>query len=68
LQELTDEDVGAEVDDLLEEEGEGSGGGIATKTRMAMGELIDELVSSVLVFTPCNLDHGGTLLIENLAE
>lgn len=47
LQELTDEDVGAEVDDLLEEEGEGSGGGIATKTRMAMGELIDELVSSL---------------------
>jgi beta-catenin-like protein 1 len=43
IQELTDEDVGAEVDDLAEEEGEGSTG-IATKTRMAMGELIDELV------------------------
>lgn len=47
IQELTDEDVGAEVDDLAEEEGEGDGGegGMATKTRMAMGELIDELVS-----------------------
>lgn len=44
IQELTDEDVGAEVDDLAEDEAEGSG--MATKTRMAMGELIDELVSS----------------------
>jgi hypothetical protein len=39
---LTDEDVGAEVDDLAEDEAGGSG--MATKTRMAMGELIDELV------------------------
>jgi beta-catenin-like protein 1 len=46
IQELTDEDVGAEVDDLAEEEGEGSTG-IATKTRMAMGELIDELVRPI---------------------
>jgi beta-catenin-like protein 1 len=46
IQELTDEDVGAEVDDLAEEEEEGSSG-MATKTRMAMGELIDELVSYV---------------------
>ena len=42
IQELTDEDVGAEVDDLAEDEAGGSG--MATKTRMAMGELIDELV------------------------
>ncbi|RSH89598.1 hypothetical protein EHS25_002149 [Saitozyma podzolica] len=56
LQELTDEDVGAEVDDLLEEEGEGSGGGIATKTRMAMGELIDELLNnSVMDLLVANL-------------
>ena len=39
---MTDEDVGAEVDDLAEDEAGGSG--MATKTRMAMGELIDELV------------------------
>jgi len=44
VQELTDEDVGAEVDDLAEEDGEGSGRGMATKTRLAMAELIDELV------------------------
>lgn len=52
IRELTDEDVGAEVDDLAEEDeneaegssGAGGGGGIATKTRMAMGELIDDLV------------------------
>ena len=45
IQELTDEDVGAEVDDLAEEEAEGSSAGMATNTRMAMGVLIDELVS-----------------------
>lgn len=39
IQELTDEDVGGEVDDLQNEEETGS------KTRMAMGQLIDELVS-----------------------
>lgn len=39
IQELTDEDVGGEVDDLENEEETGS------KTRMAMGQLIDELVS-----------------------
>lgn len=44
IQELTDEDVGAEVDDLAEEEAEGSSAGMATNTRMAMGVLIDELV------------------------
>jgi beta-catenin-like protein 1 len=49
IQELTDEDVGAEVDDLAEEEEEGSSG-MATKTRMAMGELIDELVSQLLLY------------------
>jgi beta-catenin-like protein 1 len=43
---LTDEDVGAEVDDLAEDEAGGSG--MATKTRMAMGELIDELVRLIL--------------------
>jgi beta-catenin-like protein 1 len=48
IQELTDEDVGAEVDDLAEEEAEGSSAGMATKTRMAMGELIDDLVSHIL--------------------
>lgn len=51
IQELTDEDVGAEADDLAEEEAGGSSsaaagaGGMATQTRMAMGELIDDLVS-----------------------
>lgn len=39
IQELTDEDVGGEVDDLDGEEETGS------ETRMAMGQLIDELVS-----------------------
>lgn len=39
IQELTDEDVGGEVDGLENEEETGS------KTRMAMGQLIDELVS-----------------------
>jgi hypothetical protein len=38
IQELTDEDVGAEVDDLEEDE-------VASATRIAMGGLIDELVS-----------------------
>jgi len=48
VQELTDEDVGAgaEVDDLEEEGGEGSTAGMATRTRLAMAEFIDELVSS----------------------
>ena len=55
VQELTDEDVGAEVDDLAEEEGEGSGAGMATRTRLAMAELIDELVS---LFVP----HLGSCL------
>lgn len=41
IQELTDEDVGGEVDDLENEEETGS------TTRMAMGQLIDELVSLV---------------------
>lgn len=47
IQELTDEDVGAEVDDLAEEEAGGNEAGMATKTRMAMGELIDELVGGM---------------------
>lgn len=42
LQELTDEDVGAEVDDL-EDEGDES---TASLTRAAMGDLIGELVRS----------------------
>ena len=49
VQELTDEDVGAEVDDLAAEEGEGSGGGMATKTRLAMADFIDELVRASLL-------------------
>ena len=52
MQELTDEDVGAEVDDLAEEEGEGSGAGMATKTRLAMAELIEELVRLVGPLAP----------------
>lgn len=47
IQELTDEDVGADVDDMAEDEAEGSSGGMASRTRMAMGELIDDLVSTV---------------------
>ena len=49
IQELTDEDVGAEVDDLAEEEAEGSSAGMATNTRMAMGVLIDELVGMLFL-------------------
>lgn len=42
VQELTDEDVGAEVDDLeAEERDEGKMG----EVRRVMGDLIDELVS-----------------------
>lgn len=44
IQELTDEDVGGEVDDLDGEEETGS------ETRMAMGQLIDELVSLPSVY------------------
>ncbi|WWD06053.1 hypothetical protein V865_004138 [Kwoniella europaea PYCC6329] len=47
VRELTDEDVGAEVDDL-EEEDEGESGK-AYKTRLAMGELIDELLNNSLL-------------------
>lgn len=43
IQELTDEDVGAEVDDLAEDETEGTT--MAAGSRMAMGVLIDDLVS-----------------------
>lgn len=50
IRELTDEDVGAEVDDMENEEDEagadGAGESSMARTRMAMGELIDELVSS----------------------
>ncbi|WVN86043.1 uncharacterized protein L203_101201 [Cryptococcus depauperatus CBS 7841] len=45
IQELTDEDVGAEVDDL--EGGEGNEER-ASKTRIAIGELIDELLNNSL--------------------
>jgi beta-catenin-like protein 1 len=45
VQELTDEDVGAEVDDLEEEE-KGVGG--MGEVRRVMGDLIDELVSRLL--------------------
>lgn len=48
VQELTDEDVGAEVDDLEEEE---KGGGGMGEVRRVMGDLIDELVS--------HLSRGG---------
>ena len=47
VQELTDEDVGAEVDDLAEEKGEASERGMATKTRLVMADFIDELVRSI---------------------
>ncbi|WVW81453.1 hypothetical protein I302_103447 [Kwoniella bestiolae CBS 10118] len=47
VRELSDEDVGAEVDDLEEEEDEESGK--AYKTRLAMGELIDELLNNSLL-------------------
>ncbi|WVQ85127.1 hypothetical protein IAT38_007292 [Cryptococcus sp. DSM 104549] len=59
VQELTDEDVGAEVDDLAEEEEEGEGqGGMASGTRMAMGVLIDELLNNSLL----------DLLVSNLSR
>lgn len=44
IQELTDEDVGGEVDDL--DGGEETG----SEARMAMGQLIDELVSLPSVY------------------
>lgn len=52
IRELTDEDVGAEVDDMENEEDEAggaeSGAGGMARTRMAIGELIDELVRAAL--------------------
>ncbi|ORY30833.1 putative beta-catenin-like protein 1 [Naematelia encephala] len=59
IQELTDEDVGAEVDDLEAEEAEGSsGGGIATKTRIVMADLIDDLLNnSILDLLVANLSR-----------
>jgi beta-catenin-like protein 1 len=50
VQELTDEDVGAEVDDLEAEEraGEGKMG----EVRKVMGDFIDELVSSITAAVP----------------
>lgn len=46
IQELTDEDVGAEADDLAADEAGGSsGGGMAAKTARVMADLIDDLVS-----------------------
>ncbi|WVR03234.1 hypothetical protein IAU60_000225 [Kwoniella sp. DSM 27419] len=57
IRELTDEDVGAEVDDL-EDEAEGSEGGRAYKTRMAMGEFIDDLLdNSILDLLVSNLSR-----------
>ena len=41
VQELTDEDVGAEVDDMEEDE---RGEGVMARVREVMGDLIDELV------------------------
>ncbi|OWZ70372.1 beta-catenin-like protein 1 [Cryptococcus neoformans] len=52
IQELTDEDVGGEVDDLDGEEETGS------ETRMAMGQLIDELLNNSLL----------DLLVSNLSR
>ncbi|KAI9632157.1 Catenin-beta-like protein [Dioszegia hungarica] len=46
VQELTDEDVGAEVDDLEEEE---KGGGGMGEVRRVMGDLIDELLNNSLL-------------------
>lgn len=43
VQELTDEDVGAAVDDM-EAEADGDEGEVGIKTRLAMAEFIDELV------------------------
>lgn len=53
---MTDEDVGAEVDDLAEDEAGGSG--MATKTRMAMGELIDELVRLMRMLMLTSIGEG----------
>ncbi|OCF34946.1 beta-catenin-like protein 1 [Kwoniella heveanensis CBS 569] len=59
LRELTDEDVGAEVDDLEEEEQEAEGSeSKAYKTRMAMGEFIDELLNNSIL----------DLLVSNLSR
>ncbi|WWC67148.1 uncharacterized protein I206_101055 [Kwoniella pini CBS 10737] len=60
VRELTDEDVGAEVDDF-DEEAEGSnseGSGRAYKTRLAMGEFIDELLNNSIL----------DLLVSNLSR
>jgi len=51
LQELTDEDVGAEVDDLEE----GADEATASQTRQAMGLLIDDLVSPLADNCECRL-------------
>ncbi|KAL7420182.1 hypothetical protein Q5752_005148 [Cryptotrichosporon argae] len=54
LQELTDEDVGAEVDDDGDEDDEGT----AARTRMAMAGLIDELLShSIFELLVANLSR-----------
>ncbi|WWC57769.1 uncharacterized protein I303_100304 [Kwoniella dejecticola CBS 10117] len=61
VRELTDEDVGAEVDDFDEEDNEGTSAessGRAYKTRLAMGELIDELLNNSLL----------DLLVSNLSR
>ncbi|KAK4683965.1 beta-catenin-like protein 1, partial [Tremellales sp. Uapishka_1] len=59
IQELTDEDVGAEVDDMEEEaEEKDDEGGMARGTRMAMGGLIDELLNnSILDLLVANLSR-----------
>ncbi|WWC85502.1 uncharacterized protein L201_000366 [Kwoniella dendrophila CBS 6074] len=62
IRELTDEDVGAEVDDLEEEEeaesSTNANSGKAYKTRLAMGEFIDELLNNSLL----------DLLVSNLSR
>ncbi|WRT63378.1 uncharacterized protein IL334_000283 [Kwoniella shivajii] len=60
IRELTDEDVGAEVDDLEEEEDENEAGGSgkAYRTRLAMGEFIDESLNNSLL----------DLLVSNLSR
>lgn len=56
--ELTDEDVGAEVDDLEAEEREG-GEGRMGEVRRVMGDLIDELVCLCPTHSSCN-QHTGS--------
>ena len=67
IQELTDEDVGAQEDDIEEEE---AGEGKMAGTRMAMAELIDELVSAPLGMRLSTQLNNSILdlLVANLAR